>query len=164
MTEERKGHIQKESEPPHGIKVIALDVEGTLISNAMSQFPRPGLKFFLEQCQQRASRVVIFTAISHRRFEALARTLVHEGSAPPWFATLEFIEWSGPHKDLRFVPGVTPQQVVLVDDLEQYVAPGQHAQWVKAPAFEAPYSPQDRGLWQVLDAFDRLGLYNAPSK
>jgi len=29
------------------IKVITLDLEGTLISNAMSQIPRPGLFEFL---------------------------------------------------------------------------------------------------------------------
>jgi hypothetical protein len=31
------------------IKVLALDLEGTLISNAMSQIPRPGLYDFLEK-------------------------------------------------------------------------------------------------------------------
>jgi hypothetical protein len=32
------------------ISVLALDLEGTLISNAVSQFPRPGLLAFLECC------------------------------------------------------------------------------------------------------------------
>jgi hypothetical protein len=32
------------------IKVIALDLEGTLISNARRQIPRPGLYQFLEAC------------------------------------------------------------------------------------------------------------------
>ena len=43
--------------------VIALDLEGTLISNAVSQFPRPGLYSFLEYCQENFSRIVIFTAV-----------------------------------------------------------------------------------------------------
>jgi hypothetical protein len=37
--------------------VIALDLEGTLISNAVSQFPRPGLYSFLEYCSKNFCRV-----------------------------------------------------------------------------------------------------------
>lgn len=30
--------------------IIALDLEGTLISNAVTQFPRPGLRTFIDEC------------------------------------------------------------------------------------------------------------------
>lgn len=33
--------------------ILALDLEGTLISNAISQIPRPGLKTFLEDMRAR---------------------------------------------------------------------------------------------------------------
>jgi hypothetical protein len=33
--------------------VVALNLEGTLISNAISAFPRPGLKLFIEMCSRR---------------------------------------------------------------------------------------------------------------
>jgi hypothetical protein len=54
----------------------ALDLEGTLISNAVSQFPRPGLFIFLEYCHQNfvgvasrfETRLVIFTAVNEVRF------------------------------------------------------------------------------------------------
>jgi hypothetical protein len=57
---------------------IALDLEGTLISNAVSQFPRPGLFTFLEYCHQNfvgvashfETRLVIFTAIDEVRFRS----------------------------------------------------------------------------------------------
>jgi hypothetical protein len=71
------------------MKVIALDLEGTLISNAMSQIPRPGLREFLDTCAQMCPRVVMFTAISEPRFRNIARTLVGEGSAPDWFAVMD---------------------------------------------------------------------------
>ena len=41
------------------VEVLALDLEGTLISNAMSQIARPGLREFLEFCGDRFPRLVI---------------------------------------------------------------------------------------------------------
>jgi hypothetical protein len=62
---------------------IALDLEGTLISNAVSQFPRPGLFTFLEYCYENfvgvasrlETRLVIFTAVNEVRFRSISRTL-----------------------------------------------------------------------------------------
>jgi hypothetical protein len=64
---------------------IALDVEGTLISNAVSQFPRPGLFTFLEYCHQNFDRLVIFTAVNEVRFRSISRTLAEAGDVPVWF-------------------------------------------------------------------------------
>ncbi len=64
------------------IEVLALDLEGTLISNAMSQIARPGLRDFLEFCGAAFSRLVMYTFISEDRFRQIARMLVNEGSAP----------------------------------------------------------------------------------
>ena len=55
--------------------MIALDIEGTLISNAVSQFPRPGLFTFLEDCHQNFDQLVIFTAVNEVRFRSISRTL-----------------------------------------------------------------------------------------
>ena len=71
--------------------VIALDLEGTLISNAVSQIPRPGLWSFLEGCRSLAARVVIFTAVSEERFRAIAGVLVEDGFAPEWFASIDYV-------------------------------------------------------------------------
>ena len=44
-------------------KVLALDFEGTLVSNAISLFPRPCLYKFLEFCKINFGRIVIFTYV-----------------------------------------------------------------------------------------------------
>jgi hypothetical protein len=48
-------------------KVLALDLEGTLISNAVSIFPRPGLYNFLEFCHDTFDKIVLFTSVSEER-------------------------------------------------------------------------------------------------
>lgn len=138
------------------LEVVALDLEGTLISNAMSQFPRPGLIAFLETCRREFGRVVIFTAVSTARARRIVELLAHEGSAPAWFAQVEIVEWSGEHKDLRFVPGAEVERAALVDDLAQYVLPGQEHRWIAIAPFEAPYPDDDRGLEAALDALRAL--------
>ncbi len=131
------------------IQVLALDLEGTLISNAMSQIPRPGLHPFLEQCRTLFSRVAVFTTVSEERFRQIARTLVSEGHAPEWFAGLEYVRWKGATKDLGFIPGIRWNQALLLDDHEGYVHPGQEAQWIRVAQFEPPYSDQDDELQRV---------------
>lgn len=128
--------------------MIALDLEGTLISNALSQFPRPGLHAFLEGANA-GYRVVIYTAISEARFRPIAQRLVDEGHAPSWFRTVEFTHWSGPYKDLAFVPEAEISQIRLFDDLEAYVHPEQRAQWVPVAPFESPYPEEDRELFRL---------------
>ena len=53
--------------PSTPLHVLALDLEGTLISNAMSCIPRPGLFAFLEGCREMFARVVLFTAVLEAR-------------------------------------------------------------------------------------------------
>ncbi len=48
------------------IKVIALDLERTLISDALNREPRPGLFEFLDFCVQHFERVVLFTSVNKR--------------------------------------------------------------------------------------------------
>lgn len=43
--------------------ILALDLEGTLISNAVSQIPRPGLYEFLESAKSLFEGLVIFTTV-----------------------------------------------------------------------------------------------------
>lgn len=109
------------------IKLIALDLEGTLISNAMSQIPRPGLYAFLEACRGLVERVVMFTTAREADFRPIAALLVEEVYAPAWFRDIEFVTWEGATKDLAWIPGVQPEEALLVDDFEIYVHPlGRH--------------------------------------
>lgn len=132
------------------IKVLALDLEGTLISNALSQIPRPGLHGFLTGCKALFPRVVMFTAVEEDRFRPIARRLVEEGAAPAWFADIEFVHWHGETKDLSFIPGVQPSEALLVDDFEPFVHPGQEKQWMPVECFDPPYEPSDAGLLKVM--------------
>jgi hypothetical protein len=130
--------------------VLALDLEATLISSAVSQFPRPLLFEFLQRCQELFPRIVMFTAIQETRFRQIAMTLVNEGSAPDWFEQLEYVAWTGTTKDLRFIPGCTTEDALLVDDLAGYVHPGQEERWVRVEPFQPPFDASDRGLTKVL--------------
>ena len=58
--------------------------------------------------------------------------------------------WSGETKNLIFVDGASPEEILSVDDYEKYVHPGQENQWIKVPYFDYPYSDDDLGLGEVL--------------
>jgi hypothetical protein len=130
--------------------VLALDLEGTLISNAVTQFPRPGLRDFLDRCHVLVPRLVMFTTVREQRFRTIATTLVAEGSAPGWFQTMEYINWEGPTKDLAFIVGADLARTLLIDDCSEYVHPGQESNWLSIEQFAAPYGDEDRELSRVL--------------
>jgi len=130
--------------------VLALDLEGTLISNAMSQIPRPGLHRFLSRCRELFPRLVMFTTVEEGKFRIIARLLVADGWAPAWFADIEFVHWHGETKDLNFIPGVEVTRTLLVDDFEKFVHPGQEAQWMQVDYFDYPYDSSDTGLMKML--------------
>lgn len=132
-------------------KVLALDLEGTLISNAMSQIPRPGLFEFLRRCREMFPRVVVFTTVSEEKFREIARLLVDERAAPSWFADIEYVTWHGDTKDLSFISGVHSDEALLVDDFGSYVHPGQESQWLRVRSFEHPYPESDTGLSEMLE-------------
>lgn len=138
--------------------VLALDLEGTLISNAMSQIPRPGLFAFLERCSELFPRLMVFTAISETRFRPIARMLAGEGSAPAWFGEVERVDWAGPTKDLAYT-GLPVIEVLLVDDLPAYVHPGQEDRWIPISPFSSPYPDDDAGLAVALVQIERRLRY-----
>ena len=88
----------------HKSNVIALDLEGTLISNAVSQISRPGLYSFLDYCYNNFDRIVIFTAVKELKFREIGKTLLEHNKVPNWFPDLEYIDWKGQYKDLNFIP------------------------------------------------------------
>lgn len=140
-------------------QVLALDLEGTLISNAMSQIPRPGLFEFLSRCDALFPRIVMFTTVKEVRFREIARLLVDEACAPNWFAAMEYIHWHGDTKNLAFIPGVEIQDALLVDDFERYVHPGQEGQWLQVAHFDYPYPATDTGLEEMAQILElRIAL------
>jgi NLI interacting factor-like phosphatase len=131
------------------VDVLALDLEGTLVSNAVSQIARPGLHEFLDFCRRAVARLVMYTSVPEAKVREVAANLVAEGSAPAWFGNVECVQWSGRVKDLAFIPRATVERTVLIDDYEGYVVPEQRRQWLSIVSYSSPYGPEDTELQRV---------------
>ncbi|WP_161967815.1 NIF family HAD-type phosphatase [Fimbriiglobus ruber] len=119
------------------VKVLALDLERTLIDDALSGRPRPGLFNFLAFCHERFSRVAMFTTVEEADAREAMTDLDRAGHLPPGLLDrLEFVGWSGEFKDLTFVPGAAINEVVLVDDDAGWVRRDQRDQWVPVAAWD----------------------------
>src|SRR5262249_29876686 len=119
------------------VKVLALDLERTLISDAMSAEPRPGLLDFLTFCNSRFERVALFTCVEESVAWEILNALSRSGHVPPEFLErLEYVEWSGEYKDLCFIPSSAPEEVLLVDDDSAWVHPAQRDRWVAVAAWD----------------------------
>jgi hypothetical protein len=141
-------------------KTLALDLEGTLISNAVSAFPRSGLFDFLVFCRDTFDRVVIFTSVPLTTARRLMGILAAEGSTPAWFADLDVTVCERHmQKDLELIG--PPGDVWLVDDQEAYVLPGQRNQWIPIHEFMPPFTQADRELARIkAELLDKLPKFN----
>lgn len=135
----------------HKSNVIALDLEGTLISNAVSQISRPGLYSFLDYCNNNFDRIVIFTAVKELKFREIGKTLLEHNKVPNWFPDLEYIDWKGQYKDLNFISNTESDRVILIDDREEYINPRQKNRWLFIPGYNYPYSKEDYELQKIID-------------
>ena len=136
---------------------LALDLEGVLITSAISQLPRPGLMTFLCQCEVLFGQenICIFTTVNQKRFREIAKRLVQEGTAPEWFSEVLYIEWIGEHKDLRFVND-NIESVIIVDDYPPYIKQTQRHRLVQVKQYLEPYTHaapdmKDRELERVIE-------------
>lgn len=120
---------------------LALDLEGVLITNAMSQFPRPGLMEFLNECELifGQENICIFTTVDEKRFRDVASRLVTDNYAPDWFSHIRYIDWVGEHKDLRFVCDDI-NKVIIVDDYPPYIKRTQQHRLIQINEYIPPYS------------------------
>lgn len=132
------------------ITTLALDLEGTLISNAVSQFPRHGLFNFLSWCYDNFSRIVLFTAVRPELARSIIKDLASRNDVPTWFADIEIVEWSGKKKDLLFINECQPKEVLIVDDQECYIVDSQKSQWIHIKEYTRPFSVQDDELEQII--------------
>ena len=119
------------------VKVLALDLERTLISDAMSADPRPGLFDFLAFCHDRFERVALFTSVGTADAREVLEGLARSGHVPSAFlARLEYVGWGGEHKDLAFIPDALPGGVLLIDDDAGWVRADQRGRWVPIAAWD----------------------------
>ena len=128
---------------------IALDLEGTLISNAVSQFPRPGLREFLLFCAEQFERVCIYTAVRDEVCVPIIQTMVDEENAPKWILESELIQWDRTVKDLVNIPNSEIADCLILDDNPDYIVDTQVSQWIQIEKFMAPYPDSDRELERV---------------
>lgn len=124
-------------------KVLALDLEGTLVSNAMSQMPRQGLFQFLEWAFAAFPRVELFTAVQAEEAREVIVGLVNLGDAPVQLAKIPIVTWSGRYKSLEFVEDADPAECLIVDDDEEWIRPEDRDSWVEIKLWETPYRADD---------------------
>jgi len=142
------------------VKVLALDLERTLIDDALSGRPRPGLRNFLTFCGERFGRVAIYTTVEEADAREALADLDRDGQLPPGLHDrLEFVGWSGEYKDLAFVPDATLDEVVLVDDDAGWVRPDQRGQWIPIAAWDGG---PDAELVRVRAVLERWLADSAP--
>lgn len=146
--------------------ILALDLEGVLVTNAVSQFPRPGLMHFLNECRMLfGENICAFTTVNENKFREVANRLVINGHAPEWFASIRYIDWVGEHKDLRFVDDDI-NKVVIVDDYPPYVKTTQKHRLVQINQYLEPYTHEAPDLTDT--EFERVievlrGLQDNPA-
>lgn len=137
------------------IRVLALDLERTLVSDARHADPRPGLATFLAFCQEQFPHVVLFTTVQEADARAVINELAERGYLPAELAErLEYVSWCGEYKDLAFVPDAAPEEVLLVDDDAGWIRPDQRGQWVAIAPWDG--GPDDELLRAQHILTDRL--------
>ncbi len=126
-----------EQPPVPLIRVMALDLEGTLVTDATSRVPRSGLTRFLRAVRRRFPRIVIFTSVSEERFRKLAKQLVKQAKAPPWLVYVKHLKPQGT-KNLSIIPEANWQNVLLVDDYAAYVHPRRNRSGSRSASLPTP--------------------------
>lgn len=132
---------------------IALDLEGTLISNAMSQIPRPGLYSFIETCSEYTSNLVLYSAVNPARCRKIMQVLAQESDVPMWFAEIDIVDWDyrnhSAKKDLKRIQ-TNWTRGILVDDIEDYVSEEQLSSWIPIGNYDG-YTKNDNELERVAE-------------
>lgn len=127
--------------------LLCLDLEGTLISNAVSQLPRPGLHHFLEKATLLCD-LMLYTSVSHERLDSIRRLLINEHVAPTWFADLPVIHPTG---TVKYKSRCGCPHALLLDDQVEVVAEGEEDWWIPIKEFSPPYSEDDCELIKTLE-------------
>lgn len=132
-------------------KILVLALEGTLIESAASPTPRPGLRDFLDECEQLFNKIVLIPALREEVARHIVQRLAAEGSAPAWLADIHCVHWEGRHKDLMLVPGFFDASlVVLLDDDPACVEPDQEGMHVWISSYD-PSAKDEYGFPEALE-------------
>ncbi|MEO1528108.1 MAG: NIF family HAD-type phosphatase [Planctomycetota bacterium] len=112
-------------------QLLALDLEATLVDDAMSANPRPGLFRFLSFCEDAFPRVALLTTVDEDTAREVLEQLADSRDVPSALVQrMGYIDWEGQFKDLRNVDGIAPDEILFVDDDRGWVHPEQVDQWI----------------------------------
>lgn len=136
------------------IKAITLDLEGTLISSAVSQFPRNGVRQFLDFCLSTKKELMWFTAVKTEKVHDIVNLFVEEGYFPEECLKIQCVEWINlPNYNVHFkdleLTNYKSNEVLAVDDWPGVYLPDQLSQLITVKEFEYPYSSIDDELQRV---------------
>ena len=136
--------------------MIALDLEASLIENAISGSPRPGLHTFIEFCIENFDRIALLTTVEESDARDVLYSLADSGAIPEEFTAVEYIHWQGQYKDLRCASDVPPDEILFVDDDENWIHPDQTNQWIAIKPWHG--DAEDTELPRIQQALrERLG-------
>lgn len=142
-------------------KVLALDLEGTLITTAVSMLPRPGLYEFLEYCRGKFGRIVMMTSVPRDWFEKVRDVLIEHNEVPTWFKSVKYINYAereesedGSFKDLRCIPECDEHEAIIIDDMEWFIRENQKDRWIEIKPYNGEVG--DREFDRIREYFDWL--------
>ena len=129
-------------------RLLALDLEATLIDDALSELPRPGLNSFLSFCRDHFDRLALLTTVDEQTARLVLEALADGGDVPGIVAdTIEYIDWDGEYKDLRNAIDVNVDEILFVDDDQGWIHPDQIEQWIRITPWRG--EPDDVELRRV---------------
>ncbi len=132
------------------IQAICLDLEGTLISSAVSQFPRPHVRQFLDFCCSLNKNLFWLTSVNQPKVEGIINLLIEEGYFPEEVMTIKYLPWQDKHSIKRLdLTGFSPEEVLAIDDYPEIYVPEHQSQVIKVKCFESPYSSEDTELLSI---------------
>jgi hypothetical protein len=122
------------------VVTIAVDLEGVLISNAVSRFPRPGAAAFVTACRLAGDRVVLYTSVRAELARQIIDEMVAERLLPP-----------EPFDAIVHAPGSTKPLIGIADllfDDAAGVGPGEEDRLIRVPEYN-PADDDDRVLFEL---------------
>ncbi|MFC2131595.1 NIF family HAD-type phosphatase [Bacteroidota bacterium] len=142
-------------------KILALDLEGTLITDRITIVPRPGLYEFLEYCKSKFERIVMMTSVPLEYFLQTREHLLEIEAVPKWFIKVPYINYAdfeesefGEFKDLRCIPESKVDEILIIDDMEWFIRNEQNQQWISITPFKG--NQDDNELIKIMKYFDYL--------
>ncbi len=135
-------------------KVLALDLERTLVDNALHGTPRPDLFNFLTFCHEHFERIAIFTTVEEADAREVLNDLDRDGYLPTGLLDrLEYVAWSGEYKDLTFIKDASPSEAMMVDDDAGWIRPDQRERWIEIKAWDGGEDSELERVRRILENY-----------